>query len=295
MRRGIGGVAAVGLLLGIPWFLVSFAIVSQIASNVGGITGKVILFGWLLSGLAVFARPVEVFIARVLLRARRPTATELRQLDAPWAAVLTAAGIQRNTYSLWIQDTNELNAFAGAGHIVVVTRKALNTLQPSHLSAVLAHELGHHLKGDPWVQLLVQWYAAPAKIAVRIAAIVLGVVLRVAAAITFSSRIGFVLGVSMFLAIGIAVGVLLGPALLLLFLLAPLGAYFGRLDELQADKVAAKMGFGRQLIAVLQDCIHADHGDKRQKKSWRELALTTHPPLPRRIMALERHLQRERY
>lgn len=293
LRRGIGGSAVAGLLLGIPWFLVSIAIVSQIASDVGGIAGKVILVGWLLSGLVIFARPVEVFIARVLLRARRPTATELRWLEAPWAAVLAAAGIQRDAYSLWIQDVDELNAFAGAGHIVVVTRKALNTLPPSHLSAVLAHELGHHLKGGPWVLLLVRWYTAPGKIAVRIAAVVLGVILRVVAAMTISSVLGFVVGVILFMSIGIALGVLLGPALLVLFLLTPLGAYFARLEELQADKVAAQMGFGRQLIAVLRDCSYAGHHNQRQKMSWRELALTTHPPLSRRIMALDRYLHRE--
>lgn len=63
-RRGLGRSAAAVLLLGIPWFLISLLIVFQIAIRIGGTAGSAILAGWLLSGPAIFAKPVEVFIAR---------------------------------------------------------------------------------------------------------------------------------------------------------------------------------------------------------------------------------------
>ena len=60
-------------------------------------------------------------------------------------------------YSLWIQDSDDVNATPTPGHTVAVTRWALYTLPPAHLEAVLAHELSHHLGGRAWLSLLSFW------------------------------------------------------------------------------------------------------------------------------------------
>lgn len=290
-RRSIGA-AVVELLLAVLWLLVSFAAVSQIAVGVGGVVGWAILFGWLLSGPVVLVRPVEMFIARVLLRLRRPTEAERQRIDGPWSAVLAVAGVNPNTYSLWIQDVDRLNAVAGVGRIVGVTRRSVSTLQPPHLSAVLAHELGHHRSAAPWLSLLVWWYAAPGKLAVRGAAAVLGSAIGVLARVRLSvlPRVAFALALS--IAILAAVSWVLGPASLVLFLLVVPRAYLARLDEFRADRFAVKLGFGHQLTAVLKGCLSAGYDGDRRTMRRHHLTLATRPPLSARVVALERRGRR---
>ncbi|MFI2259788.1 M48 family metalloprotease [Streptomyces tubercidicus] len=59
---------------------------------------------------------------------------------------------------------DHLNALAAAGHIVGVTRFSLERLSDGQLAAVLAHELGHHVRGHAWSSLPAQWYAVPGRL-----------------------------------------------------------------------------------------------------------------------------------
>ncbi len=287
MRRGVGGSALGGLVLGLPWFLVSFAIVSQLASYAGRGWATTILAVWLLSGGGVFVRPVENAVARLLLRVRPPTPDEQRWLDGPWSSVLRAAGVEPTEYSLWVQDSRHLNAYASAGHIVIVTRAALRGLPAPQLAGVLAHELGHHLKGEAWIGLLVYWYSLPGRIAMRVAMLVLSAVLRMLGKVRFSSAVGMLVGLAL-VAVVFAIVAFVAPFMLVLFLLAPLAAWFSRLDELRADRIAARLGFGPVLIDVLSGW--ARHDQSRHRPGWRDRILAGHPPLGRRVTALRTHL-----
>lgn len=292
-RRGVGGSALGGLVLGVPWFLVSFAMVSQVASYAGAGWATVILAVWLLSGGGVFVRPVENAVARLLLRVRPPTPQERQRLDGPWSSVLRAAGIGPGEYSLWVQDSRHLNAYASAGHIVVVTGAALRGLPPTQLAGVLAHELGHHLKGEAWIGLLVYWYSLPGRIALRVAMAVLSVLLRAVGRWRFSSAVGLVVGLVLLAAVLIVI-LIVAPLMVVLFLLTPLAAWFSRLDELRADRIAARLGFGPVLLDVLRGWArgqspHAGYygHPPLPRPSLRERLLASHPPLPQRIKALE--------
>jgi len=292
VRRGVGGSAFGGLLLGLPWFLVSFAIVSQFASYAGRGWATAILAVWLLSGGGVFVRPVENAVARLLLRVRPPTPDEQRWLDGPWSSVLHAAGAAPTEYSLWVQDSRGLNAYASAGHIVIVTRAALRGLPAPQLAGVLAHELGHHLKGEAWIGLLVYWYSLPGRIAMRVAMALLSVLLRMLGRVRFSSAVGLVVGLAL-VAVAFGILVFVAPVMLVLFLLTPLAAWFGRIDELRADRMAAKLGFGPVLLDVLRGWARAGHDARPGSRSvsrWRDRLLASHPPLTRRITALETQL-----
>jgi Zn-dependent protease with chaperone function len=77
--------------------------------------------------------------------------------------VTRRVGVRRETYELWIQERDELNATAAAGHIVGVTQQAFRQLPNGQLAAVLAHELGHHVSGHTWAGMLTFWYALPAR------------------------------------------------------------------------------------------------------------------------------------
>ncbi|WP_235967803.1 M48 family metalloprotease [Streptomyces mesophilus] len=51
---------------------------------------------------------------------------------------------------MWTEESQDLNAYAAAGHTVGVSRFALENLPSAQLAAVLAHELGHHTGGHAW-------------------------------------------------------------------------------------------------------------------------------------------------
>ncbi|HEY0637732.1 MAG TPA: M48 family metalloprotease [Pseudonocardiaceae bacterium] len=292
VRRGVGGSALGGLIVGLPWFLVSFALVSQLASFAGRGWATVILAVWLLSGGGVFVRPVENAVARFLLRVRPPTPDERHRLDGPWTSVLHAAGVAPDAYTLWVQDSRELNAYASAGHIVIVTRAALHGLPSHQVAAVLAHELGHHLRGETWIGLLVYWYSLPGRIAIRAASVVLSALLRLLGRMRFSSTVGIVVG-AVLGAVVLVLVLIVAPAMVVLFLLTPLAAYFGRQDELRADRIADRLGFGPILLDVLRSWARAaPRGPARP--TLRDRLIATHPPLQRRIRALETRIASSR-
>ncbi|WP_240507344.1 M48 family metalloprotease, partial [Streptomyces kanamyceticus] len=150
-----------------PNFLCSLVIVGMVALFLGGI-GLILVLLWLLSGLLIFNRAAEGVIARHLLRLRYPTQQELARLQPVWHEVTARAGVEGRTYQLWIEDSDDLNAVAAAGHIVGVTRFAVDRLPSGQLAAVLAHELGHHIGGHSWSTLLGYWYALPGRLAWRV-------------------------------------------------------------------------------------------------------------------------------
>ncbi|MFE6685609.1 M48 family metalloprotease [Streptomyces sp. NPDC057743] len=84
-----------------------------------------------------------------------------------WEQVTRRAGVSPDTYQLWIEERDSLNATAAAGHIVAVTRQAVERLPDSRLAAVLAHELGHHVGGHTWAGVIDDWCALPARVVGR--------------------------------------------------------------------------------------------------------------------------------
>lgn len=91
----------------------------------------------------------EAMVARLMLRLHRPAAADRARLDAVWGAVTARAGIDPTAYSLWVEESDEINAYASAGHIVAVTRCALDTMPPPHLEAVLAPRVSPSVELDP--------------------------------------------------------------------------------------------------------------------------------------------------
>ncbi|WP_342668418.1 M48 family metalloprotease [Streptomyces ochraceiscleroticus] len=247
-QRGIDATAWGQLLLYLPSFLVSLVIVAVLSHALlpavdwlGGLL-------WLVSGAMAFHRPTERVLARHLLNLRHPTPQELARLAPLWREVTARTGIEGRAYELWIEDSNRLNALAAAGHIVGVTRFALERLSGGQLAAVLAHELGHHVRGHAWSSLLGQWYAVPARLAWSA---VRGLIRLVA--VIVRGRIGFWAAV-LLLTVG---SILLVVALSYWFVALPLAvtpyllAAVARRVELRADHHAAAAGFGPMLAEVL--------------------------------------------
>ncbi|MER7149407.1 M48 family metalloprotease [Streptomyces lydicus] len=247
-QRGIDATAVGQLLLRLPSFLASLVIVATLSYLLFPGMGWLGVLLWLASGAMAFHRPTERALARHLLNLRHPTPEELNRLEPLWREVAARTGVEGRAYELWIEDSDHLNALAAAGHIVGVTRFSLERLSDGQLAAVLAHELGHHVRGHAWSLILGQWYAVPgwfAWAAVRRLIRLVTVVGR--------GRMSFWAAV-LLLAVG---AIVLAVAweywfLTLTLVAAPyLLAAVTRRTELRADHHAVVAGFGPMLAEVL--------------------------------------------
>lgn len=295
-RRGVHISTVATLLLRLPALAFSLAVLGLAAAAASGGSEYVALavcVAFLLSGALTFLRPTEALLARVIFRVRRPTEDEARRLDHAWAEVTRAAGVDGRKYVLWIRDVDAVNAFATAGHTVAVTRWALWNLPPAHLTAVLAHELGHHLGGHAWATLLMYWYSLPGRFVIRVTYWCLVVASMATGLIGLAfGRPGMVRGpgIVQFL---VALGVLgylvytVHPALLSLFAIPLLVAWFRRLAEKYADRVAADLGYGPALVQVFQGSLASGQGMAR---GIRGTLLASHPSHVARIKALEKRI-----
>jgi Zn-dependent protease with chaperone function len=291
-------VTAVGnLLLYLPNFLCSLLVVALVSALFGGL-GIVVVLAWLISGALVFHRPTESAVARHLLRLRYPTPQERAKLEPVWREVTARAGIEGRNYELWVEDSDHLNAVAAAGHIVGVTRFAMNQLPNGELAAVMAHELGHHVGGHAWSSLLGYWYALPGRIAWRVLKAFSGFVFKVSRAFgCFGTAF-----VALFVG-GLALATissLYGLPLLILAMPYALAAV-GRRAELRADEHAAALGFAPMLAAVLdklhqqeqqtQAAVAARNGGVPVQESALSRLLSSHPDLHTRLHHLRPYLE----
>ena len=242
--------------------------------------------GHLAAVVLLFLRPVQAWVLAPLLGARRPTHEEKVVLGPAWRPVLQVNDLPQRRYVLAVLPSNELNAFACGGHLVVVTSYALDALPRDELSGVLAHELSHHLGFHTTALTFGQWLSVPVLALARI-----GFFLQnVASAATDA----FARQSTAITAVGRTVAALLTAVswvfLSALLLQSALANAVGHTSELQADERAVEMGFGRPLAMALRR-VAAEFGDERPH-SWSERLAASHPPARTRIVRIEAMLRR---
>ncbi|MFI6999359.1 M48 family metalloprotease [Nocardia sp. NPDC050175] len=294
------GASVAALVVSLPSLVLSALIVVAIpyvllAPWVAVATGAI----WLLSGAVLFSRE-EAMLARLAFRFRRPTGREVLALATAWDNVTRAARVDGSVYSLWIEDSRAVNAFAGAGHVVGVTKWAVLMLGQRQLEAVLAHELGHHLDGRWWMDALVRWYSLPFSVAYNVVGqVVMLPLLGIARVVERNELTSRIVLLMVMVAVVVAPTVVVGMTVGLVFLLTPLvglsaalwltGAFvveesaqalLSRRREALADRVAVDLGYGRELRGVLSQ--HADSA-KRAPLWWLG---DTHPPVDARSAAI---------
>jgi Zn-dependent protease with chaperone function len=242
--------------------------------------------GHLAAVVLLFLRPVQVWVLAPLLGARRPTHDEQVVLAPAWRPVLQINDLPQRRYVLAVLPSNELNAYACGGHLVVVTSYALDALPRDELSGVLAHELSHHLGLHTTALTFGQWLSVPVVLLARI-----GFFLQsVASAATDS----FARQSTAITIVGRTVGALLTAVswvfLSALLLQSALANAVGHGSEMQADARAVEMGFGQPLAMALRR-VMAEFGDERPH-NWRERLAASHPPARTRILRIEAMLRR---
>ncbi|MET9180886.1 M48 family metalloprotease [Kitasatospora aureofaciens] len=292
-QRGADATAIGQLVFQLPHFLCSLLVIGIISMFLAAPFDYLLIGAWIASGALVFHRPTEKLLARYLFRMRPALHSELTRLEPIWHQVTAKAGVSPETYDLWIEDHKAVNATAAAGHIVGVTRYALETLPDAQLAAVLAHELGHHRGGHAWATLLGYWYSMPARIAwaaFRIAAVIAFQIASV-----FSLLGALVVGlVSVVVVVAVALSF---PPLLLVLVTPYLLAAVGRRSELRADIQAAELGFADAMIEVFHGFLRdeeqalaiaaRENGGRAVRPGLGQRLLSSHPDTHTRIRRLE--------
>ena len=185
--------------------------------------------------------------------AARPT-DELARLAPLWRDIAVANDLPADRYILRVLPSDEINAFACGGHLVVVTTFAVDELPRRELAGVLAHELSHHL-GLHTVGLTIgHWLSLPVVLLARIGFWLQNV--ATAATDTFAR------GSSALTMLGQLVAGLLNvlslPFVVALYAADALGNVVAHRSEFQADRRVVRMGYGRNLSHALRRVI--EHG-----------------------------------
>ena len=155
----ISSLAPVAALL--PTWAIAIAIFWLPFWKFTGVSFPLFAFAALSLGIILFSKSIQkLFLAR-LLGARQPTYEESVALYQAWRRVAKANHISTSSFLLAVVDSNELNAFASGGHLLVVSSFAVNELDNNELTGVLAHELSHHLGSHTVALTVAQWLSLP--------------------------------------------------------------------------------------------------------------------------------------
>jgi Zn-dependent protease with chaperone function len=241
---------------------------------------------WFAAGVVLFLRPTQKLVLTRLLGARAPTRTELDRLHRAWSVVAQANHIPPDRFVLAVVDSEDLNAFASGGHLVVVSSWAIANLSREDLSGVLAHELSHHLGMHTVALTAGQWLSIPIVLLARIGFLFQNI--AHAATDTFAQKSAGASFVGK--AIAGAVTIVSWLFLSMITVSQSIGNATGKGAEFKADETVVRMGFGRELRNALRIVIAAGNGERATH--WRDRLVTAHPPARTRVARIDAQLRK---
>lgn len=268
----------------VPVWLLSLAVFWLPTRLVWRIPFWLFAAGHLAAVVLMFWRPLQTVLVMRMLGAARATGEEAARLEPAWRSVAQQLGIRPRRYALAVLPSDELNAFACGGSLLVVTSYAIQTLPRDEMTGVLAHELAHHLGFHTVSLTMRQWLSLPIFLLAKV-----GFFLQnVATAATRS----YVSHSSALSAVGRLVsGVLNAVAWLFLSALLLSNRIASRVErssEYEADRRVVEMGFGRELATALRRVDATRRGDPVPAEDQRFHGLVvTHPSARSRVVRIE--------
>ena len=281
----ISSLAPVAALL--PTWAIAIAIFWLPFWKFTGVSFPLFAFAALSLGIILFSKSIQkLFLAR-LLGARQPTYEESVALYQAWRRVAKANHISTSSFLLAVVDSNELNAFASGGHLLVVSSFAVNELDNNELTGVLAHELSHHLGSHTVALTVAQWLSLPILLLART-----GFILQTIAE-AISDTLGSRLSIIKFFGILASAALTIVSSIFVsgLIVAQTLSNAVGYSSEFQADRRVVHMGFGRELLHALSRV--ADQTNYLEQFSHDQILVSSHPPARERATRLEALLQTE--
>lgn len=240
-----------------------------------------VLIGFAATGPLLFVRRFQVLVLTPILGARAPTPFEQAAIEPLWNEIVSAGNLRDDHYVVRILPSEELNAFACGGHLVVVTSFAVDELTTPELQGVLAHELSHHLGLHTVAITIGHWISSPVVLLARIGIYLENV--AIAARESYgkdSPTIDAITNVAAFVIRGLSwiftAAIRGGVAL---------GNIVGHGSEFDADRRAVRMGFGRELASALRRVLAA-HPTPRPI-GWRARMASSHPSARTRVARIE--------
>ena len=241
---------------------------------------------WFLLGAVLFWQPVQRVFLQRLIGARSPSREERARLHNSWSTVAQRNHIPPARFVLSVVDSDDLNAFATGGHLVVVSTWAIDNLTEDELTGVLAHELSHHL-GMHTVALTVgQWLTVPIVLLARIGYQLQNVAQAAGDAIERRSTGAALVGRTVAGLLTIVSWLFLAT----ITVAQSIGNIVGKGAEFAADARAVEMGFGKQLMRSLRRVVESGRGERAS--NWRDRLVSAHPPARTRIARIDAHLRR---
>lgn len=237
--------------------------------------------GWVLLGALLFVPSIQIAVLTPLLSARHPTAEELAVINPIWRDLAVSANLPQYRYSIRVIDSDELNAFACGGRLVIVTTFAIEQLTQRELSGVLAHELSHHLGLHTVALTLGHWLSLPVVLLARVGFFLQNVAR--AATASFASHSAALTAIGKVVA-----GLLTAVSWVFLAALYASDAIANMVSynsEFEADRRAVRMGYGRPLADALRQVIRLGGGAR--PVGWRARLATSHPPARTRVARIE--------
>lgn len=239
------------------------------------------LLGFAATGPLLFIRQFQVLVLTPVLGARRPTDSEEAAIAPLWREIVMSGHLKPDHYVVRILPSDELNAFACGGHLVVVTSFAVEELSTPELQGVLAHELSHHLGLHTVAITIGHWLSTPVVVLARIGVYLEHVAIaaqqsfgRDSAPIDAMTKAAatVIRALSWIFTAGIRAS-------------AALSNLVGHQSEFDADQRAVRMGFGRQLASALRRVLAS--GQSPRPVGWRERIDASHPPARTRVARIE--------
>lgn len=265
----------------VPFWLLAMAVIWLPVRLIVDVPIWTLPLVWLAAGTLLFIPSVQVSVLSPLFGARAPSPEEDEVIAPIWRDLAVAANLPSYRYAIRVIDSNEINAFACGGHLVIVTTFALQELTDRELSGVLAHELSHHLGLHTFALTVGHWLSLPVVALARIGFFFQNVARAAtdsfvshSAALTALGRIvaGMLTLVSWFF-------------LAALYASDALGNLVGHGSEFEADRRAVRMGYGRPLADALRQVIRLGGGHRAI--GWRDRLMTSHPPARTRVARIE--------
>ena len=240
----------------------------------------------LVLGALLFVRPIQRIVLQRMLGARAPDRGERDVLQRAWNVVAQANHIPPGKFVLGVADSDDLNAFASGGHLVVVSSWAVHNLSHDDLCGVLAHELSHHLGMHTVALTIGQWLTVPIVLLARIGFLLQNV--AHAATDTFATRSTW--GVLVGRTVAGALTTFSWVFLATITVSQVIGNIVGKGSEFRADETVVAMGFGRQLRNSLRIVI--ENGGGERPTNWRDRLVSAHPPARTRVARIDARLRR---